>query len=143
MTRRTLYSAGRLIVSVAGVEVAPNLPEEQKVFDSDRFFSGRLILSGFYFDPSAPNSSGANTTDSAADYVIPLPYAFDQQSYCLFRAVAPASYNGPTDMEVPIFGANGYAFLNVSEMRFKRAKRPEADRSDYVRAHYAYWIFGQ
>lgn len=99
MVGRILIEAApaRVLISKAGHEVTdPSLPEDQKVFDSNWFFSGQLVLCEM-FGIHLPQGAGLVTKDVMFPKVINYPL-----HYSLIEAGSGAS-SPPTGVDS--FGA--------------------------------------
>ncbi|GGD29248.1 hypothetical protein [Aureimonas glaciei] len=98
MAVRTLITPGRVLVSKAGNNASPSMPDEGKIFDSDWGFTGTLLASGYYLDPAPPHDGNPDRTLSSGQHVIVLPAFFAvrdylvQTTYAVTRSVA--YYNG-------------------------------------------------
>jgi hypothetical protein len=77
MVARLLITAGRTILSKAGVAVSTGIADEQKIFDSAWNFSAVVIKSGEIVDPSPVSVNGGvakpDNTPSSAPIVIDFP----------------------------------------------------------------------
>lgn len=63
MSVRFLANAGRIIMSKAGFDASPNMPDEQKIFDSNWMATGLVIAAGLV---TVPSGSG--------EISVPFPY---------------------------------------------------------------------
>lgn len=93
MSVRFLANAGRIIMSKAGYDASPSLPDQFKLFDSNWMATGLVI------------AAGSVTKQARVDVTVPFPYPLHYQ---------PAAYAYTASSDAGVIGqpVRGYTTKN-------------------------------
>jgi hypothetical protein len=114
MTRRVYLGEGGLLISRAGYDAYPGMPEVGKAFDSSWPFAGMILGEGTFSDPAPPFVSPSDTTfNQFTSWSDPVSFALTQSipSSYAYMILLMMEYTGTARQWtsiIPVFFQNAF-----------------------------------